>query len=54
MVLVVGWCGEIGDRWASRIAAAIQVTNCQWEVAGIAGTSTPSPATSDCQLGIRV
>src|SRR3954468_6087553 len=28
--------------------------NCQWEVAGIAGTSTPSPATSDCQLGTRL
>jgi len=27
------------------------VQNCQWEVAGIAGTSTPSPATSCCQLG---
>src|SRR3546814_5236294 len=24
--------------------------NRQWEVAGIAGTSTPSPATSDCRL----
>src|SRR5690606_38078943 len=34
----------------SRACAEPGGSNCQWEVAGIAGTSTPSPATSDWQL----
>ena len=47
----------VGDRDRVRLvslSAAVAAYggswNWQWEVAGIAGTSTPSPATSDCQL----
>src|SRR5690606_10813797 len=45
--------GELPPRGSAAgrvVAAPGEHGNCQLEVAGIAGTSTPSPATSDCQL----
>src|SRR3546814_4713556 len=44
-----------GHLWAARPRSRLNRQrrsgeNRQWEVAGIAGTSTPSPATSDCRL----
>src|SRR5207342_1931263 len=40
---------RLGFSWLA-FTRAVGNGNCQWEVAGIAGTSTPSPATSHCQL----
>src|SRR5690606_10133959 len=43
---------SVGRASAAAVEPAVLVRgNRQWEVAGIAGTSTPSPATSDCRLG---
>src|SRR3546814_4905166 len=44
-----GICGP-RVRGPGRTGSAGPGENRQWEVAGIAGTSTPSPATSDCRL----
>jgi len=42
---------RLGYLWP-RVRGPGGTSNCQLEVAGIAGTSTPSEATSDWQLGI--
>src|SRR5690606_24296089 len=45
------WCYRLGGLLRAAVARRRgEHGNCQLEVAGIAGTSTPSPATSDCQL----